>query len=51
MLGFPESIYGNYFIAFKNGDEFTDVPDDDMTKELIKDLNMERSGQFTNWEE
>ena len=51
MLGFPELIYGNYFIAFIDGDEFTDVPDDDMTKELIKDLNMERSGQFTNWED
>lgn len=51
MLGFPEVIYGNYFIAYRNEDEFTDVPDDDMTREIIKDLNLNRSGQYTSWED
>lgn len=51
MLGLPELIYGDYFIAYQNGDEFTDVPDDGLTEDLIKDLNMTRSNKNTNWEE
>lgn len=38
-------------IAYQNGDEFTDVPDDGLTEDLIKDLNMTRSNKNTNWEE
>ena len=51
MLGFPELIYGNYFIAYMGDKDFIDITDNEMTQEIIRDLNMERSGQYAHWEE
>lgn len=42
MFGWPEVIRGDYFICFRAGDEFTDVPDDDYTKSILSILNTER---------
>lgn len=46
MFGWPEVIYGDYFICFRNKDDFTDVPDDDYTDMILSILNTERGIRY-----
>lgn len=38
----PETIRGDYLICGVNGDSFTDIPEGDLTDELLVILNSER---------
>lgn len=38
----PETIRGDYLICGVNGDSFTDIPEGDLTDELLVILNNER---------
>ena len=42
MFGWPDVIRGDYFICFRSGEEFTDVPDGDYTNTIVSILNTER---------
>lgn len=45
MMNWPDFIRGNYFITFRADDDFTDVPDNEETRELLRLLNLERSSR------
>ena len=42
LWSWPEFISGDYFICCKDGEGFTDIPDNDATDDLIMALNDER---------
>lgn len=45
MMNWPDFIHGNYFITYRKDDDFTDIPDNDETIELLRLLNLERSSR------